>query len=131
MPSGPVRLSFFGGIDIGRVGAPLATSDSTLLVASLDDLMATKLKAILDRADAKDYRDISAMLAKGVDLQKGLAAFRNMYGKDPALPLRAIGYFKDGDLQSLSRSDKDRLKSARDRVSELPDVTITRGSLAR
>jgi hypothetical protein len=131
MPSGPVKLSFFGGIGIGRVSAPLETSDSTLLVASLDDLMATKLKAILDRADAKDYRDISAMLTRGVSLETGLAAFAKMYGKDPTLPLRAIGYFKDGDLRSLSIADQNRLKKARDRVSKLPDVTVTPGSLAR
>jgi hypothetical protein len=47
MPSGFVKVSFFGGIRFGRVNAPLQTRDGTLLVASLDDLMATKLKAIL------------------------------------------------------------------------------------
>lgn len=54
MPSGPVKISFFGGIAIGRINDPLQTSDATLLVASLEDLLATKLKAILDRAEAKD-----------------------------------------------------------------------------
>src|SRR5262249_23389885 len=50
-PSGPVKLSFFGNLGIGRVSEPLRTVDGTLLVASLDDLLATKLKAILDRAE--------------------------------------------------------------------------------
>src|SRR5256885_1495313 len=58
MPAGPVKLSFFGGLSFGRINEPLRTKDSTLLVASTEDLMATKLKAILDRAEAKDYRDI-------------------------------------------------------------------------
>jgi hypothetical protein len=49
MPSGAVKVSFFGGIGFGRVNDPLQTSDDTLLVASLDDLMATKLKATLPR----------------------------------------------------------------------------------
>jgi hypothetical protein len=31
--------------------------------AQREILLATKLKAILDRAEAKDYRDISAMLS--------------------------------------------------------------------
>jgi hypothetical protein len=130
MPAGPVKVSFFGDIGIGRINDPLVTKDSVLLVASLDDLMATKLKAILDRAEAKDYRDISAMLAAGVSLTKGLGAFGQMYGKDPALPLKAIGYFKDGDLPSLPKADQDRLRKERDAVSNIPRVAITSGSLA-
>ena len=71
MPSGPVKVSFFGGIGFGRVNDPLRTGDDILLVASLDDLMATKLKATLDRAEAKDYRDIAAMISAGVSLPAG------------------------------------------------------------
>ena len=52
MPSGPVKVSFFGGLSIGRINEPLQTTDSTLLVASIEDLLATKLKAIMDRAEA-------------------------------------------------------------------------------
>src|SRR3954470_22943776 len=115
MPSGPVKMSLFGGISIGRINAPLRTRDQTLLVASLEDLLATKLKAILDRAEAKDYRDIAAMLSAGVALERGLGGFAKMYGKDPGLALRAIGFFKDGDLPSLARSDQDLLRTARDR----------------
>jgi hypothetical protein len=130
MPSGPVKVSFFGDVTIGRINEPLQTKDSTLLVASIEDLLATKLKAILDRAEAKDYRDISAMLAAGVSLEKGLGAFAKMYRKDPGLPLKAIGFFKDGDLPSLAKSDQDILRAARDRVVDIPDVAVTGGSLA-
>ena len=130
MQSGPVRISFFGGVGIGRINEPLWTKDATLLVASLEDLLATKLKAIMDRAEAKDYRDISVMLSAGVSLEKALGAFAKMYGKDPGLPLRAMGFFKDGDLSSLPKSDQDTLRRARDRVSEVPEVAITGGSLA-
>lgn len=56
MASGTVKVSFFGGISIGRVNDPVQTEDGILLVASLEDLLATKLKAILDRAEAKDSR---------------------------------------------------------------------------
>ena len=84
----------------------------------------------MDRAEAKDYRDISAMLSAGVSLETALGGFAKMYGKDPGLPLRAMGFFKDGDLPSLPKSDQDFLRSARDRVSEIPEVAITHGSLA-
>jgi hypothetical protein len=83
-----------------------------------------------DRAEAKDYRDISAMLTAGISLEKALGAFAKMYRKDPGLPLRAMGFFKDGDLPSLPKSDQDILRKARDRVSEIPEVAITHGSLA-
>ena len=109
---------------------PLLNPAPGLLVASLEDLLATKLKAIMDRAEAKDYRDISVMLSAGISLERALGAFAKMYGKDPGLPLRAMGFFKDGDLSSLPKSDQDILRKARDRVSEIPDVVITRGSLA-
>ena len=92
--------------------------------------MATKLKAILDRAEAKDYLDISAILSASISLERALGAFAKMYGKDPGLVLRAIGYFKDGDLPSLPQTDQDILRAARDRVAEIPDVAITHGSLA-
>ena len=70
------------------------------------------------------------MLSAGISLERALGAFAKMYGKDPSLPLRAMGFFKDGDLASLPKSDQDILRSARDRASEIPEVAITHGSLA-
>jgi len=129
-PSGAVRLSFFGTIAWGHVTEPLLTADGVLLVASLDDLMATKLKAILDRAEAKDYRDIAAMLDAGVSLEKGLAAFSAMFREDPALVLRALGYFKDGDLPTLPKRNREILEQARDRVTDIPELTLMPGLLS-
>jgi Nucleotidyl transferase AbiEii toxin, Type IV TA system len=130
MPAGLVKISFFGSIGFGRVNDPLLTRDGVLLVASLDDLMATKLKATLDRAEAKDYRDIAAMIAAGVSLSVGLSAFKQMFSGEPAQVLRAIGYFKDGDLNALSQADQQLLRSARDGVDVLPDVLLKSRSLA-
>jgi nucleotidyltransferase AbiEii toxin of type IV toxin-antitoxin system len=129
MQSGPVKVSFFGAVAIGRINEPLRTEDGTLLVASLEDLLATKFKAIMDRAEAKDYRDISAMLSAGTSVEKALGGFAKMYGKDPGLPLRAMGFFKDGDLASLPKDDQDVLRKARDRVSEIPEVAVTHDPL--
>jgi hypothetical protein len=126
---GPVRISFFGMIGVGHVNAPLQTSDDVLLVASLDDLMPTKLKAILDRAEAKDYADIAAMLAAGVSLERGLGAFSAMFKNDPALPLRALGFFKDGDLATLPKKDQDLLRAARDHVVAIPATRLSPGLL--
>ncbi len=130
MQSEPVKISFFGSIDFGRVNDPLHTCDDILLVASLDDLMATKLKATLDRAEAKDYRDIAEMISAGVSLPAGLSAFKQMFAGEPAQVLRAIGYFGDGDLNTLSTADRDLLRTARDRIGQLPAVHLKSGSLA-
>jgi len=129
MPSGPVKISFFGGIGFGRVNDPLPTRDGILLVTSLDDLMATKLKATLDRAEAKDYRDIAAMIAAGVSLPAGLSAFRQMFNGEPAQVLRALGFFGDGDLKTLAKADRELLRHSRDRVGQLPQVIVRHGAL--
>jgi len=127
MPSGSVKVSFFGGIGFGRANDPLRTTDGMMFVASLEDLLATKLKTILDRAEAKDYRDIAEMISAGVSLPRGLAAFRGMFGGEPAQVLRAIGFFEDGDLHSLNAVDRRILREARDRVGVLPDVPLRHG----
>jgi hypothetical protein len=128
--SGPVRLAFFGDIGFGRVGEPMPTGDGTLCVASLDDLLATKLKAILDRAEARDYRDIAAMLRHGASLEFGLGAFKTLFKSEPATVLRAIGFFDDGDLRSLALADRETLVAARDRVRDVPAVPLVSERLA-
>ena len=128
--SGVVKLSFFGSIGFGRVGDPLQTADGVLLVASLDDLMATKLKAILDRAEVRDYCDIAAMLRHGASLERALGSFRTMFKGEPATMLRALAWFRDGDLSSLSTADRDLLTAARDRVRDVPSVAVGSGNLA-
>jgi len=128
--SGAVKLSFFGGIGFGRVGEPLQTRDGVLLVASIDDLLATKLKTILDRAEARDYRDIAAMLRHGALLRRGLGSFRAMFDGEPATVLRALGWFKDGDLPSLSAADRELLSTVVDQVGQVPTMPIVSRCLA-
>jgi hypothetical protein len=130
MPSGPVKVSFFGNINFGRVNNRLLTIDGRLLIASLDDLMATKLKAILDTAEAKDYRDVAAMISADASLPTGLSAFRQMFHGEPAQVLRALGYFNDGDLGTLGMADRKILTEARDRVGALPEVQLKPGPLS-
>ena len=75
-----VKVSFFGTIGFGRFGRPELTVDGVLQVASQDDLLATKLKVLLQRVEAKDYLDIAALLRAGVRLERGLAIARAMFG---------------------------------------------------
>ena len=121
-----VKVSFFGSIGFGRVGEPEITEDGALQVASLDDLMATKLKVILQRAEAKDYRDIAAMVNAGVNLSKGLSAARELFGTNfqPSESLKAMVYFDDGDLRTLTRDEKNCLINAVSAVRDLPRVDV-------
>jgi hypothetical protein len=52
---GNVKVSFFGGIAFGRVGDPESTDDGVLRAASLLDLAGTKIKALLQRVEAKEH----------------------------------------------------------------------------
>jgi len=128
-----VKVSFFGTISFGRVGEPELTQDGAMLVASFDDLMATKLKVILQRAEAKDYRDIVAMINANVSLSRGLASARQLYGPNfqPSESLKALIYFNDGDLNSLNISEKKTLVDAVRSVRDLPKVKLSSKSLGR
>lgn len=121
-----VKVSLFGTIGFGRVGEPDITEDGVMHVASLDDLMATKVKVILQSAEAKDYRDIAAMVGAGVNLAKGLAAARALFGINfqPSESLKAMVYFEDGDLRTLTKGERTSLVKAVSEVRDLPDVEI-------
>ncbi len=129
---GPVKLSFFGNLHFGRIGDPLLTTDGVAEVASLEDLMAHKLKVILQRAERKDYQDVAAMVRAGVSLPRALAAARLLFGRtlQPAESLKALTYFKDGDLPRLARSDRTTLIAAAAAVRDLPPVALRSRSLA-
>jgi hypothetical protein len=128
-----VKLSFLGEIRFGRIGEPRLTSDGVLQVASLDDLMATKLAVIMQRVEAKDYKDIAAMLRNGVSLERGLAGAAALYGAQfpPSESVRAMTYFQGGDLQELQTLDRDILLSAVKKLPlrELPKVELLSVSL--
>jgi hypothetical protein len=122
----PVKVSFFGPIRTGRVGVPQFTTDGVLLIASPDDLFATKVKVLLQRVEAKDYRDIAAMLSAGQNLEKALGGARRMYGYtfQPSESLKAMTYFEGGDLQSVSQQERAVLIEAVKSVRNILDVEI-------
>ena len=111
---GPVKVSFFGGLTFGQVQEPEETSDGTMRVASLPDLFATKLNTVYQRAEARDYLDVHAMLAAGLSLTEGLAWTKKVYGADfnTLLPLQALCYFEEPSLRVLPQSVKDDLVGA-------------------
>lgn len=111
---GPVRLSFFGVPALPRL-APPHMADNRLQIASLLDLAGTKANVVQLRAEAKDYRDIDAILCDGrIDLPTALASAQALYGPqfNPQIALKALSFFDEGDLRRLSKATKDRLAQA-------------------
>ncbi len=121
-PDNEVKVSFFGGLAIGRVSDPEISNDGVAQVASPLDLLATKLKVLLQRAERKDYLDVATLLEAGLSLADGLAAASALYG--PAFPaeetLKALVYFADGDLPDLPIAVQRRLEAAVLAVDVLP-----------
>lgn len=55
----------------GAIKSPDKAMGNNLLIASPDDLMATKIKVIAERESVKDYVDICVMIQQGVSFSKG------------------------------------------------------------
>jgi hypothetical protein len=127
-----VKVSFFGEIAIGRAGVPDRTPDGTVEVASLLDLLATKLKVMQQRIEAKDYVDVAAILRTGIRLEDGLASAAAMYSPrfQPSEAIKALTYFEGGDLASLSESDRRLLTRAVAGIRSLPVVGLASRSLS-
>ncbi len=119
---GEVRLSFFGTIGFGRVGEP-DRLPGKFPIASPLDLLATKLKVLLQRVEARDYVDVDVLLRSGLSLNQGVSAALALF-PDQFNPLdiaKAVGWFKEGDLDAqLPDSVKDLLTAAS--VSFQPEV---------
>lgn len=115
---GSVKVSFFGNLRFGRLADPDVTDDGVVRAASLLDLGATKVKALLQRVEAKDYRDVAALLTHGVPLVEILGGARTLFGSsfNPLVAQKALTYFEGGDLDSLDSTTRDLLtrEAARD-----------------
>jgi len=111
---GSVKVSFFGGLTFNRIDRPEATPDRVVRVASLPDLFATKLNTVYQRAEAKDYLDVYALLKAGLSLTDGLRFAKQVYGPDfnAMLPLQALCYFEEPPLRALSADVRTALTAA-------------------
>jgi hypothetical protein len=130
---GPVKLSFFGNVAIGRVGTPDETADGVLQVASILDLAGTKAAVITQRSESKDYIDMLALINSGISLPTAMAAARSIYGAqyNPMLTVKSLTYFGDGDLHKLTSQQKTRLiQCATAHWPELPEIPRLSDKLA-
>lgn len=122
---GPVKVSFFGGLTIGRVEEPARARDNGVAVASKLDLAATKARVVVERAERKDYLDMAALLKSGIQLPEALGAARALYGElfNPMITLKALSYFADGDLPKLPDDVKRFLSQQASEVRTIPVIS--------
>lgn len=123
-PDGSVKIQFLAGLKDRqkRINPPLVAPDNGLKIASLKDLMATKLNTIQHRAECKDYIDIDALIQSGLALDEGLGCAAAIYGKsfDPASSLRALCSYRDGDLKELPAKIQKHLCTSARAVENIP-----------
>lgn len=118
-----VRVSLFG-LDLSALASPEVAADIGLPVASLADLGATKVWAILGRAEARDYVDIAALLRHGLDLAEMLGGASTLFGPafSPLLAMKALTSFEDGTLPTVADDDRSLLRAAVAGVSRIPVI---------
>lgn len=119
-----VKLSFFGGLSLGVV----ASADSLDLcpIASLADLGACKLAALVNRVERKDYQDVAALLRHGLRLPHLLGCAEAVYhGAFPtAACLKSLTWFDDPVLARLSEEDRRLLEGAALAVEKIETVPL-------
>jgi nucleotidyltransferase AbiEii toxin of type IV toxin-antitoxin system len=73
-----------------------------------------KAAVVQQRAEARDYIDVDALLEHGIALPLALGAARAIYGStfNPQITLKALSYFDDGNLRALPDEMKQRIARA-------------------
>lgn len=107
-----VKLSFFGGLRFPVLGSPDHVIANDVVIASLLDLAGTKVLALLNRVEARDYEDIGALLEAGVLMPEIVAAAQAINGAAPQTVLMTLSYFDEGAARTLSEPLRNRLRQA-------------------
>jgi hypothetical protein len=120
---GDVKVSFFGGLTMGRVGRPDRCEDNRVRIASLLDLAAQKVKVILVRAEPRDYEDIYTLLKSGVSLPKALGAAKALYPEfNPVLSLKALTYYGERTLATVPTAVREYLTEESAKVKSIRTI---------
>ncbi len=117
-----VKLSFFGGLSLKVISPP--DSIEACRIASLDDLAACKLAALVNRVELKDYLDIVALLQSGMPLAHMLGCANAVYrGEFPVTAcLKSLAWFDVTELAELPESHRLILEKAATQVHAIPKI---------
>jgi hypothetical protein len=112
---GETKVEIFH-VDTQRLLRPTSTFNG-LRIASLEDLIAMKLKVVGDRGELRDYYDLKLIEEEGgITIEDGIAFFLERYDASPSSDalqhvVRALGYL--GDIE-----EDDRLPVKRDELAD-------------
>lgn len=111
---GHVKISFFGGLCLRSVQEPDRAAGPGIPVASALDIAATKALAVQNRASAKDFVDIGALLDSGLSMDRMLGAAQAVHGPafNPVLTMKALAFYGDGDLHLVPERVRKALGAA-------------------
>jgi hypothetical protein len=125
------KVSFFGGLTIGRVGQPERCEDNHVWVASLLDLAAQKMKVVLVRAEPRDYQDIYTLLKNGVALSDALGAAKALYPElNPVLSLKALTYYGEPALATIPTGVREYLTEESAKIKSVNTVPKIASSIS-
>jgi len=121
---GEIKVSFFGGLTIGRLVDPDRCEDNGVFIASLLDLAAQKMKLIPVRAEAKDYLDIYTLLKTGITLPSALGAAKALYPEfNPVLSLKALAYYGEPNLATMPVEIREFLTATSAKVESIETIS--------
>jgi hypothetical protein len=86
------------------------------------DLAGLKAAVVTQRAESKDYLDLLALVEHGINLSRAMGAAASIYGEqyNPALTLKSLTYFGDGDLYKLTEQQQRQLVQ----IASSADLTL-------
>jgi len=87
---------------------------------------------VQERAESKDYLDLHALVQAGLPLERILAAAMAIHGEsfNPAITLKAIMCFEDGDLCQLPEAVKTELAQWAAAIAQIGKVGLLSSDLA-
>jgi hypothetical protein len=111
---GNVQISFFFPPSLKCLQPTHFITENGIKIASLLDLAGTKAEVVQRRAEIKDYLDLDALMTSGITLPMAIAAACKIWGErfNPQITLKALSYFGDGDVATLSEEVKQRIVKA-------------------
>jgi len=111
---GATKIEVFDASDLKLLAEPTAVAG--LRIGSLQDLMAMKIKVMVERGEMRDYFDVKAIdEGGGVSVEEGIELYIRRYGVSPngdALGhlYRAMGDLSDVEVDELLPASKQSLQ---------------------
>jgi Nucleotidyl transferase AbiEii toxin, Type IV TA system len=96
---GATKIEVFDASALKQLAMP--TRVAGLEVASLQDLMAMKLKVMAERGEMRDYFDVKAIDEGGISIEEGVELYIERYGVSPSSAAITHLYMAMGDLRDV------------------------------